>query len=190
MNPLEAFSSLPEPRSAHTRLYPLTTIIFLTISAVVSGADTWVEIEEFGKDKIDWLKKFVVCPDNRIPSHDTLGDFFKRLDTESFATCFINWVSQVCGILSGDLIAIDGKRIRGSYDHFDNKSAIHMVSAWSSANEVVLGQVKVDEKSNEITAIPTLLAVLELKGAIVSIDAMGCQKEIAGQIEKRALTIF
>jgi predicted transposase YbfD/YdcC len=184
MNPLEAFSSLPEPRSAHTRLYPLTTIIFLTISAVVSGADTWVEIEEFGKDKIDWLKKYVACPDNRIPSHDTLGDFFKRLDTESFATCFINWMSQVCGILSGDLIAIDGKRIRGSYDHFDNKSAIHMVSAWSSANEVVLGQVKVDEKSNEIRAIPTLLAVLELKGAIVSIDAMGCQKEIAGQIRE------
>jgi predicted transposase YbfD/YdcC len=182
MNPLEAFSSLPDPRSTHTRLYPLKTIIFLTISAVVSGADTWVEIEEFGKDKIEWLKNYVPCPDNRIPSHDTLGDFYKRLDIDSFSACFTNWVSQVCGILSDDLIAIDGKRVRGSYDRFDNKSAIHMVSAWSSQNEMVLAQVKVDEKSNEITAIPSLLSALELKGAIVSIDAMGCQKEIADQI--------
>ena len=184
MNPLEALSSLPDLRSTHTRLYPLQTIIFLTISAVVSAADTWVEIEEFGNDKIEWLKNYVPCPDNRIPSHDTLGDFYKRLDIDSFSACFTNWVSQVCGILSGDLIAIDGKRVRGSYDRFDNKSAIHMVSAWPSRHEMVLGQVKVDEKSNEITAIPSLLSILELKGAIVSIDAMGCQKEIAGQIKE------
>lgn len=182
MNPLDAFSELTDPRSDHTKLYPLKTIVFLTISAVVAGAETWVDIELFGEERLEWIKKYVECPGNRIPSHDTIGDFFKRLDPDQFQDCFINWTSQVCGISSGELVSIDGKRVRGSYDRADNKSAIHLVSAWASDNEIVLGQLKVDEKSNEITAIPKLLAVLAIKGAIVSIDAMGCQKEIAEQI--------
>lgn len=182
MNPLAAFDNLPDPRRDHGKIYPLRTIIFLTISAVVSGVESWAEIEEFGKDKLDWLKRFVECPDDRIPSHDTLGDLFKRLDPRSFGSCFVSWAGQVCGLSEGDLVAIDGKRVRRSYDRWDNKSAIHIVSAWASANSVTLAQVKVEDKSNEITAIPQLLSVLELKGAVVSIDAMGCQKDIAQRI--------
>ena len=181
-NPFDSFKDLTDPRSEKSKIYPLSTIIFLTISAVVAGAESFVEIDLFGKEKVDWLKKYVDCPDDRTPSHDILGDFFKRLDPEEFETCFINWTSQVCNITEGDLIAIDGKRLRGSYDKHKNKAAIHMVSAWSTNNKIVLGQVKVDDKSNEITAIPTLLNLLEIKGAIVSIDAMGCQKGIAEEI--------
>jgi predicted transposase YbfD/YdcC len=182
MNPIELFDKLTDPRSDHTKLYPLQTLVFLTISAVVSGCETFTEIEEFGRMKLDWLKKYVKCPDDRIPSHDTLGDFFKRLDPKEFQECFINWTSQVCGISQGELIAIDGKTLRRSYDTMDNKTAIHMISAWATANDLVLGQVKTAAKSNEITAIPSLLKMLEVKDAIISIDAMGCQKEIARQI--------
>ena len=182
MNPLSSFSSLTDPRIDRTKIYPLESIIFLTIAAVVAGAETFVDIEEFGILKLDWLKKYVSCPDDRIPSHDTIGDFYSRIDSQEFENCFVDWISQVCGISNGELISIDGKRLRGSYDRYDNKAAIHMVSAWASSNEVVLGQVKVNEKSNEITAIPVLLDVLEIKGAIVSIDAMGCQTKIAEKI--------
>lgn len=182
MNPFSSFDQLTDPRSDKSKIYPLETIIFLTIAAVTAGAESFVEIELFGKHKVAWLKKYVPCPDDRIPSHDTLGDFYGRLDPEEFQECFINWTSQVCNITEGDLIAIDGKRLRGSYDRTGNKSAIHMVSAWSSSNQIVLGQTKVDEKSNEITAIPTLIKLLDIKGAIVSIDAMGCQKDVAKQI--------
>jgi predicted transposase YbfD/YdcC len=160
----------------------METIIFLTIAAVVSGCDSFTDIEDFGNAKLGWLKKFVDCPDDRIPSHDTLGDFYKRLDPEKFQECFVHWTSQVCGITEGELISIDGKTLRRSHDREGGKAAIHMVSAWAGLNELVLGQVRTAEKSNEITAIPALLRTLELKGAIVSIDAMGCQKAIASQI--------
>jgi predicted transposase YbfD/YdcC len=182
MNLLENFSQLTDPRVDRTKVYPLETIIFLTIAAVVAGAETFVDIEEFGHIKLNWLKKYVSCPDDRIPSHDTIGDFYSRINPKEFEKCFINWTGKVCGISEGELIAIDGKRLRGSYDRYDNKAAIHMVSAWANKNEMVLGQVMVNDKSNEITAIPALLNILEIKGAIVSIDAMGCQKEIAEQI--------
>lgn len=184
MNPFSCFDQLTDPRSPKSLVYPLDTIVFLTVAAVTAGADSFVEIEVFGKNKLNWLKKYVCCPDDRIPSHDTLGDLFSRLNPKEFQQCFINWTSQVCNITEGDLIAIDGKRLRGSYDRHDNKAAIHMVSAWSSKNQIVLGQTKVDQKSNEITAIPVLIDLLDLKGAIVSIDAMGCQKEVAKQIRK------
>jgi len=131
--------------------------------------------------KQDWLQQFVFIP-NGTPSHDTLSDLFKRLDPIVFEQCFRNWTSLISDIVDKDLIVLDGKRIRGSYDKHSNKSAIHMVSAWSTENQLVLAQEKVDEKSNEITAIPTLLESLELSGAIVSVDAMGCQKEIAAEI--------
>lgn len=184
MNPIESFSNLSDPRIDRTKIYPLETIIFLTIAAVVAGAETFVDVEDFGNLKLNWLKKYVPCPEDRIPSHDTIGDFYSRIDAQEFENCFVNWVSQVCGISDGELISIDGKRLRGSYDRHDSKAAIHMVSAWASSNEIVLGQVKVNGKSNEITAIPTLLDILEIKGAVISIDAMGCQTKIAEKIIK------
>ena len=182
MSLLDAFSTLPDPRIDRTKVYPMETIIFLTIAAVVSGCDSFTDIEDFGHAKLVWLKKFVEFPDDRIPSHDTLGDFFKRMDPEKFQQCFVQWTSHVCGITEGELISLDGKTLRRSHDREDGKAPIHMVSAWAELNELVLGQVKTEEKSNEITAIPALLSVLEIKGAIVSIDAMGCQKAIATQI--------
>lgn len=180
-NPLDCFSKLEDPRIDRTKLYNLEAIIFQTISAVVSGCDSWSEIELFGQTKRDWLQQYVSIP-NGTPSHDTLSDLFKRLDSSVFEQCFRNWTSLISDIVDKDLIVFDGKRIRGSYDKYSNKSAIHMVSAWSTENQLVLAQEKVDEKSNEITAIPRLLESLELSGAIVSIDAMGCQKEIAAAI--------
>lgn len=180
-NPLDCFSELEDPRIDRTKRYNLEAIIFQTISAVVSGCNSWSEIELFGQTKQDWLQQFVFIP-NGTPSHDTLSDLFKRLDPIVFEQCFRNWTSLISDIVDKDLIVLDGKRIRGSYDKHSNKSAIHMVSAWSTENQLVLAQEKVDEKSNEITAIPTLLESLELSGAIVSVDAMGCQKEIAAEI--------
>lgn len=182
MNALDYFSKLKDPRSTKSQIYSLQDIVFLTISAVVSGADTFVDIANFGKHRQEWLSKYVDFPEGKSPSHDAINDFFSRLDTEKFQECFIKWTSEVCGITEGDLISIDGKCLRGSHDKYNNKSAIYMVSAWSERNEMILAQKKVDEKSNEITAIPKLLSILELKGAIVSIDAMGTQKSIAEKI--------
>lgn len=182
MNPLEAFKDLDDPRHQKSRIYELESLVFLTIAAVVAGADSFVDIAEFGKQSKDWLKKHVHFPNDQTPAHDTLNDFFRRLNPQKFKDCFIKWTSQVSGITQGELIAIDGKCLRGSHDYRESKAAIYMVSAWASNNEVVLAQRKVDEKSNEITAIPKLLEVLEIKGAVVSIDAMGCQKKIAKKI--------
>lgn len=179
MNTLSAFENLPDPRAEHLITYELSTLILITISAVVSGYETFTEIALFAKYKRDWITTFVPLPEGKTPSHDIFGDLFSVLCPDRFSECFVTWVSMVCNITEGELIAIDGKRVRGSYDRYDKKAAIHMVSAWAAENELVLGQVKVDEKSNEITAIPKLLEILELKGAIVSIDAMGCQKQIA-----------
>lgn len=180
-NPLDCFSELEDPRVDRTKLYNLAAIIFQTISAVISGCDSWSEIELFGHTKRDWLAQYVSIP-NGTPSHDTLSDLFKRLDWSVFEHCFRNWTSLISDLLDQDLVVFDGKRLPGSYDHYSNKSAIHMVSAWSTETQLVLAQQKVAEKSNEITAIAALLESLELNGAIVSIDAMGCQKEIAAQI--------
>lgn len=180
-NPLNCFLDLEDPRVDRTKLYNLEAIIFQTISAVISGCDSWTEIELFGQAKRDWLGQYVSIP-NGTPSHDTLSDLFKRIDPVVFEQCFRTWTSLISDIIDHDLIIFDGKRIRGSYDNYKSKAAIHMVSAWSAENQLVLAQEKVDEKSNEINAIPTLLESLELNGAIISIDAMGCQKEIAADI--------
>jgi predicted transposase YbfD/YdcC len=164
----------------------LIEIIFLIISATVSGCDGWKSIRDFGAAKLNWLKQFFPY-ENGIPVDDTIARLMRKLNTKQFQSCFINWISDVAIVTEGDVIAIDGKTLRRSHDNKDGKSAIHMVSAWSSANGVVLGQDKISEKSNEITAIPELLNSLALRGCIVSIDAMGCQKEIATQIvEKNA----
>lgn len=164
--------------------HKLLDIIGLTICAVICGADTWVDIEEYGKAKEKWLKKFLELA-NGIPSHDTIARLFAALDPEALQECFLSWVKAVAQLNEGEIIPIDGKTLRRSYGEGGKKGAIHMVSAWASQNHLVLGQVKVDEKSNEITAIPQLLKVLEIKGCIVTIDAMGAQKEIAEQIIKR-----
>ena len=177
MNSLKIFEKLPDPRKEYLITYELKSLVFITISAVVSGYDTFTEIALFAKYKREWITKYVPLPDGKTPSHDIFGDLFSILCPEKFCDCFVQWISMVSNITSGELIAIDGKKIRGSYDKFDNKAAIHMVSAWANENSLVLGQVKVDDKSNEIKAIPNLLELLEIKGAIISIDAMGCQRK-------------
>ena len=156
----------------------LIEIIIIAICAVICGADSWVEVEEFGKSKEKWLRTFLILP-NGIPSDDTFGRVFGLIDPHEFQSGFVSWVTAISQITAGQIIAIDGKRLRRSHDGRLGKAAIHMVSAWATENRLVLGQVKTDEKSNEITAIPELLKVLALQGCIVTIDAMGCQTEIA-----------
>jgi predicted transposase YbfD/YdcC len=182
----EHFAELTDPRVDRGKLHLLLDILVIALCAVICGADTWVEMEAYGKAKYEWLKEFLALP-NGIPSHDTFARVLARLKPEEFQRCFLNWMRAVSDLTHGEVVAIDGKTLRRSFDRATAKGAIHMVSAWATANQVVLGQQKVDEKSNEITAIPVLLRLLELEGCIVTIDAMGCQKEIARMIvEQRA----
>src|SRR5947209_6889265 len=178
------FTQLEDPRVERTKQHQLLDIITIALCAVICGADTWVDVEAWGLAKQRWLETFLVLP-NGIPSHDTFGRVFARLNAEQFQRCFLEWVQAVNTVLPTQQIAVDGKTLRRSHDRRAGKKAIHMVSAWASANRLVLAQVKVDEKSNEITAIPALLAQLELSGCIVSIDAMGCQIAIARQIKEQ-----
>ena len=178
---LEHFASLEDPRVEYLVEHRLLDIIALTICAVICGADSWVEIEAYGHSKADWLQSFLALPGG-IPSHDTISRLFAMLDPAQLQSCFANWVKSVAKLSDGEVVAIDGKCVRRSYNNGQGKGAIHMVSAWASENRLVLGQVKVDSKSNEITAIPKLLAVLDLKGCIVTLDAMGAQTAIAQQI--------
>jgi len=141
----------------------LPDIIVITLCGVICGADNWVEIEEFGKAKEDWFRRFLKLP-NGIPSHDTFGRVFGLLDPEQFSTCFMDWVRSVSDLAQGEVVAIDGKTLRGCYDRANGRGALHMVSAWASENRMVLGRTRTDAHSNEITAIPELLKVLELKG--------------------------
>jgi hypothetical protein len=158
------FISLNDPRkNNHNKRHKLGDILVLVILAVICGADDWVSVEEFGKEKKDFLKKFLELPYG-IPSHDTIGDLFSRLSIEEFSKCFLSWISSLIKIKNGDIITIDGKTLRRSHDKNNSKTAIHIVSAWSSKNQVVLGQCKVNEKSNEITAIPELLKMLDITG--------------------------
>ena len=171
------FSDLTDPRVDRTKRHQLVDIIGLTICAVLCGADNWVEVEEFGLAREEWLKTFLELP-NGIPSHDTLGRVFSMIDGAEFGRCFIEWVRQLAGLTS-QVIAIDGKTIRGSRE---KERAITVVSAWAAANQLILGQQAVEGKSNEIVAIPELLSLLDLKGKIVTIDAIGTQTAIAEQI--------
>jgi predicted transposase YbfD/YdcC len=161
--------------------HPLLNILTIALCAVIAGAETWTDVESFGKSKRSWLSQFLDLR-NGIPSHDTFGRVFARLNPEQFQVCFSSWVQAVFAITSGQVIALDGKQLRHSYDKTLGKSAIYMVSAWATVNELVLGQVKVYDKSNEITVIPALLALLDITGCIVTIDAMGCQTKLARQI--------
>lgn len=180
---MEYFRTLDDPRAGHLVEHQLVDVVVIAICAVICGADDWVEIEEFGNAKREWLSQFLTLR-NGIPSHDTFGRIFAALDPEQFQHCFLDWVEAVFSLSQGEVVAIDGKTLRRSHDRMNGKAAIHMVSAWASRNRVVLGQRKVDEKSNEITAIPLLLESLVLQGTIVTIDAMGCQKEIARKIHE------
>jgi len=175
------FADLPDPRIDRTKRHKLIDIIAIAICGVICGANDWVAIEAYGQAKESWLRQFLELP-NGIPSHDTFGDVFGRLDSDAFRRCFLDWVQAVAVATQGQVIAFDGKCLRGSHDSLLGKNAIYMVSAWATQNHLVLGQMKVDDKSNEITAIPALLALLDVSGCIVTIDAMGCQKDIAQAI--------
>lgn len=177
----EHFSNINDPRIERRKLHKLIDIITISICTVICGADTWEDIELFGSSKHEWFKQFLELP-NGIPSHDTFARVFARINPEQFQKSFISWIQSISKLTSQEIVPIDGKTLRGSYDTSDDKAAIHMVSAWAAANCLVLGLVLVDEKSNEITAIPKLLKVLCLQGCIVTIDAIGCQKEIGKQI--------
>jgi predicted transposase YbfD/YdcC len=178
---LTYFANLEDPRTAYLVEHPLLDIVALTICAVICGAETWEDIEEYGHSKLDWLKTFLGLP-NGIPSHDTIARVFALLEPTQLQTCFVSWVNSIAKLSLGEVVSLDGKSARHSYDKGSGKGAIHMVSAWASENQLVLGQVKVDDKSNEITAIPKLLNILDVSGCIVTIDAMGAQTEIASQI--------
>lgn len=175
------FENIDDPRRDEGKRHPLISVIVLALCAVICHADTWPEVEEFAQTKEDWFRHFLELP-HGIPSHHTFRRVFLLLDPEQLQQAFLAWVEAVQEITGGDVIAIDGKAIRRAFTQGGKKGAIHMVNAWSSQNHLVLGQVKVDAKSNEITAIPQLLEMLLLKGCIVTIDAMGCQREIAQKI--------
>lgn len=175
------FSVIKDPRVTGRVGHKLIDIIVIALCSIICGCDDWIAIEDFGKTKYEWFNKFLELS-NGIPSHDTFGRVFSLIAPKHFQECFLSWVRSVAKISGGEIIPIDGKTLRRSHDSNAGKAAIHMVSAWAAGNRLVLGQVKTEEKSNEITAIPELLRLLDIKGCIVTIDAMGCQKKIAKQI--------
>jgi len=178
----EHFSLIADNRrDTKNKLHNLLDIIIITVCGVIAGANDWVAIEMFGNAQKEWLKTFLEIP-NGIPSHDTFARVFRIINPEQFRKCFINWMESVVELKQGEVIAVDGKTIRRSHDKSNGKDAIHIVSAFASENGVVCGQIKTSEKSNEITAIPKLLEMLVLDGCVVTMDAMGCQKEIAEKI--------
>jgi predicted transposase YbfD/YdcC len=177
---LDYFKGLPDPRQRGKVVYPLDEVLLFCLLAVLGGAETFVDIARFGEKKIGLLRRFRPFRDG-TPSHDHLGDIFATLDATQFQRCFVAWVTALTGAPT-DVIAIDGKTLRRSYQKKGAKAPIHMVSAFAARQRLVLGQVKVAEKSNEIIAIPALLAMMAIEGSIVTIDAMGCQREIAQQI--------
>jgi predicted transposase YbfD/YdcC len=182
----EYFSGMKDPRRTNRghHLYPFDEILFLCISAVLSGMDDWTSINLFGRTKLNWLRQYYPYK-HGIPSHDVLGKVFAALDPDEFSRCFSQWISSIAEITGGEVIAIDGKTLRGSDQKASGKSALHVVSAYASGNRLCLGQQIVDEKSNEITAIPSLLKLLSIKDSIITIDAIGCQTAIAEVIREK-----
>jgi predicted transposase YbfD/YdcC len=184
-NPLKYFAELSDPRVERTREHLLEEILLMAIAAVLSGAGSWNEIEDYGKAKRAWFKGFLKLPGG-IPSHDTFNRVISGLDPAEMERSFSDWVVSIAKLTAGEVVAIDGKALCGTREA-GKKTLVHMVSAWASANNLVLAQRKVDDKSNEITAIPRLLDALELSGTVVTIDAMGCQRSIAANIvDKKA----
>ena len=182
-NPLKYFGELTDPRVERTREHLLEEILFLAIAAVLSGAESWNDIEDYATAKREWFQTFLRLPGG-IPSHDTFNRVFAALNPEELERGFAAWVRSIAQLTAGEVIAIDGKALRGTRQA-GQKAIVHMVSAWASGNNLVLAQRKVDDKSNEITAIPKLLAALELTATVVTIDAIGCQRSIAQQITEQ-----
>lgn len=175
------FGTIPDPRIKRCRQHELIDILFLSICAVLCGAEGWEEIEDFGHARLTWLRRSFLF-ENGIPTHDTIARVLSRLEPDALQSSFISWINSACELSNGEVIAIDGKTVRRSFKKGDRQSAIHMVSAWAHDNALVLGQLKVNNKSNEITAIPALLELLDIKDCIITIDAMGCQTAIAEKI--------
>lgn len=178
---IEHFAQVQDPRKDRGKRHLLLDIIVIAICAAVCGADDWADVELFGESKEAWLRTFLQLP-HGIPSEDTFCRVFRLLDPAQFQECFRDWIAAVFTLTRGQVIPVDGKTLRRSHDRSLGKEAIHMVSAWASANRLVLGQVKVAEKSNEIPAIPELLALLDVAGCIVTVDALGCQRAIAAAV--------
>jgi hypothetical protein len=179
------FANLTDPRPGKVT-YPLINIVAIALCATIAGADDFVAIADWARQKRDWLGQFLDLSSG-IPSHDRFNVIFRALKPEQFDRCLVSWITELHKLVDGQVVPIDGKTMRQSFDNATGKSALHMVSAWATTNKISLGQVAVAEKSNEITAIPKLLDLLELAGAVVTIDATGCQTEIAGKIvEKKA----
>ena len=174
------FENLTDPRIERTRVHDLFELVVVALCGTIAGADTWADIERFGNDRLTWLRTFLRL-EGGVPSHDTFGRVFAMLDPADLVACIQRWLDDV-GREIGKHIAIDGKTLRGSGDKAAGRNPLHLVSAWASETRLTLGQVAIDSKSNEITAIPLLLELLDLKGATVTIDAMGCQKDIAAKI--------
>ena len=182
---MDHFSDMDDPRKQNKR-HKLIDVLFITICAVICNADKWEDVADFGQAKLSWFKRYLELP-HGIPAHDTFNRVFAALDPKEFNTRFLRWVKALHPLEQNEIVNIDGKTVRHSYDSVNKKPAIHVVSAWANSAGITLGQVKVDEKTNEITAIPELLELLELEGAVVTIDAMGTQKKIADKIiEKNA----
>ena len=180
---IEHFSKLEDPRVDRNKKHELIDVIVLCVCAVLSGAEGWSDIEEFGRTKLDWLRRYVPLA-NGVPVDDTIARIISALSVSGFQECFMSWMKEAVELGEGELIALDGKTHRRSHDRKRGVKALHLVSAWACRNGVVLGQVKTDEKSNELTAVPELLEKLELKGCIVTLDAMGCQRAIAAQVQE------
>ena len=178
------FGRLSDPRMDRTKLHSLTDIVTIALCAAIAGCDTWVEVEEFGRRKEWWFRRFLALP-HGVPSHDTFGRVFAALDTGEFLNCLQEWLRALHVATKGEIVAIDGKTLTGSFDKASGKSALHLVVAWATQQRLVLGQAAAERKSNEITAIPKLLEMLDLMGAIVTMDAMGRRKELARKIQER-----
>jgi len=178
------FHDIQDKRIERTKFHLLHDILVIAICAVICGADGPSAIEQYALAKQDWLNTFLKLP-NGIPSHDTIGRVMAQIDPQQFQTCFMRWIQDICHLLPGEVVPIDGKTLRRSFDTELDQGPIHIVSAWATSNRLVLGQIKVDEKSNEITAIPELIDALDLTDCVVTIDAMGCQKQIASRIRAK-----
>src|SRR5580704_6060191 len=179
---VSTFEDFTDPRIERTRRHELFDLLVVALCGTIAGADSWADVERFGNERLDWLRTFL-CLENGVPSHDTFGRVFSLLDPAKLVACIQQWLDDV-GREIGKHIAIDGKTLRGSFDKAAGRNPLHLVSAWACEARLTLGQVATEAKSNEITAIPLLLELLDLKGATVTIDAMGCQKEIAQRIVK------
>jgi predicted transposase YbfD/YdcC len=177
---LQIFATLPDPRKSRNQIYPLTDIISVAVIGILCSGNDWVNVVKWSNAYLTWFQSVGLC-DNGIPSHDTIGRFFRLVDPQCFESCFIRWVENIKEKISG-VVAIDGKTVRNSADVYNKKPATHIVAAFAAENDIILGQLKTAEKSNEITAIPELLNILKLKNCIVTIDAMGCQKNITKKI--------